>query len=178
MQTPSPQSLSVWRLGKVAFVGLGNATLIGLILLVFADVLLRNLINMPIPGVMEVSEHWLMVPMVFVGIWWAGHSNEHVRVTMVTEKLGAKASLVAEIIVGMLSAALLTLMSWYAFTVAWSSYIDGEYAGAFEIIIWPVRFVTGLGFLSLALVVLQRVWLALRADGAAAPEQTDINEGL
>lgn len=171
-------SLSFVQIAKTAFVGLGNATLIGLILLIFGDVLMRNLFNLPIPGVMEITEHWLMVPMVFIGIWWAGVTNEHVRVTMMTEKLGPKAGLVSEGIVSALSVMMLLAMSWYAFGVAYESFQDGEYAGAYELLIWPVRFVTGLGFFSLAIIIAHRFYTLLLAGGETAQNSSEISEAL
>lgn len=178
MHPPASPKSPVVQFAKTAFVGLGNATLIGLILLIFADVLMRNLFNLPIPGVMEITEHWLTVPMVFIGIWWAGVTNEHVRVTMMTEKLGPKANLVAEGITSVVSAAILLIMSWYAFGVAYESFQDGEYAGAYELLIWPVRFVTGLGFFTLAIVILQRFYTLLRAGGEMGQSSSDISEAL
>lgn len=172
------QPASFWRLAKVAFVGLGNLTLVGLILLIFVDVVMRNTVNMPIPAVMEVTQHWMMVPMVFIGIWWAGLSNEHVRVTIMTEKLGPKAQLAAEVIGGVMSVLLLLVMSWYAFGVAYDSFESGEYAGAYEIYIWPVRFVTGLGFASLAILIAQRLYTLVRQGGPAAETPADISEAL
>ncbi|GAA0616207.1 TRAP transporter small permease [Paenochrobactrum glaciei] len=163
--TTRPQ-IVLWRLGKTVFVGLGTFCIIALILLIFSDVLSRNIFNKPIPGVMEMTEHWLMVPMTFVGIWWAALKNEHVRVTILTEVLGSKSRLIAEVVVGCCAAFFLLQMSWIGLGVAIESYQDGEYAGAFKIITWPVRFVAVIGFLSFACVIALRLYTILKAGGA------------
>lgn len=176
METPTTRTgNALWRLGKSAFVGLGTFSILALISLIFIDVLSRNILNKPIPGVMEATEHWLMVPMTFVGIWWAGLKNEHVRVTILTEVLGPKSRMIAELIVGICVVLFLLQMSWVGLDVALESYQDGEYAGAFKIMIWPVRFVTIFGFLSFACVVVLRLFQILKA-GRADEISTDATE--
>ncbi len=174
MTTRPPMAL--WRWSKTVFVGLGTFCIIALISLVFIDVLARNIFNKPIPGVMEVTEHWLMVPMAFVGIWWAGLKNEHVRVTILTEVLGSKSRLVAELIVGVCAVMFLLLMSWIGLEVAIESYQDGEYAGAFKIITWPVRFVAAFGLFSFACVIALRLYTIVKAGRAEEPS-SDMAEG-
>lgn len=176
METPTTRAENAfWRFGKTAFVSLGTFCILSLILLIFVDVLSRNALNKPIPGVMEVTEHWLMVPMTFVGIWWAGLKNEHVSVTILTEALGHKSRVIAEVIVGICVVSFLLQMSWVGLDVALESYQDGEYAGAFKIVIWPVRFVTIFGFLSFACVVALRLFKIFKA-GRADEISTDVTE--
>ena len=178
MPHPSTRpEMALWRFGKTLFVGLGTFCIIALIALIFIDVLSRNILNKPIPGVMEVTEHWLMVPMAFVGIWWAGLKNEHVRVTILTEVLGPKSRLISELIVGLCSVFFLLQMAWVGLDVAIESYQDGEYAGAFKILIWPVRFVGVFGFFSFACVIAMRLYSILKA-GRADEISTDATEAL
>lgn len=173
LTTCSP--MTVWRLSKRVFVGFGSFCIVALILLIFTDVLSRNIFNKPIPGVMEVTEHWLMVPLTFVGIWWAALKNEHVRVTILTEVLGSKSRLIAELIVGVCAVLFLLQTSWIGLQVAMESYQDGEYSGAFKIITWPVRFVVAIGFFSFACVIAMRLYTILKA-GRAEELSGDIEE--
>jgi TRAP-type C4-dicarboxylate transport system permease small subunit len=177
-QNTPKQFPSIWRIGKTALIGLGTFCLYALVLLTFADVLSRNLFNRPIPGVLEVTEYWLMVPMVFIGIWWAGLGHEHVRVTMLTEALGRNSLKLAESVVALISILILLRMAWLGFHVAYESMSDGEYAGAYKIVIWPVRFVTALGFLSFALVIAKHIYLVLFRAETDAEEHMESPEAL
>lgn len=170
---PSTPKPSFRRTGKTVFAGLGAFCLFALILLIFLDVLSRNLFNTPIPGALEVTEYWLMVPLVSVGIWWAGVGHEHVRVSMLTEILGRNALRLADTIVSLLSIAILLRMAWLGFGVAFESMADGEYAGAYKIVIWPVRFIAALGFLSFALVLVTHVYTFLAGAGPEAEVHED-----
>lgn len=175
---PGKRKLPVWRVGKAALTGLGSVCLYVLILLTFADVVSRNMFNTPIPGALEVTSYWLMVPMVFVGIWRAGVSHEHVRVSMLTEVLGRNALKLADGIVAVLSILILLKMAWLGFHVAFESMTDGEYAGAYKIAIWPVRFVTAVGFLSFALVIAQHLYVVLSGASPDADEPMESPEAL
>lgn len=179
MMQPSRTSRpSFWRLGKAALTGLGSFCLYALIALTFTDVLMRNLFNKPVPGALEVTEYWLMVPMVFVGIWWAGVSHEHVRVSMLTEILGRNALKLTDGIVSVLSILILLRMAWLGFHVAFESMTDSEYAGAYKIVIWPVRFVSAVGFLSFALVIAQHLYGVLSGTTPEAEEHMESPEAL
>ncbi|NIY76769.1 TRAP transporter small permease [Thalassospira sp. HF15] len=149
-------------------VRLGTFCIYALVLLILADVLSRNLFNLPVPGVLEVSQYWLMVPMVCIGIWWAGRTHQHVRVTMLTENLGENALKLADAIAGCAAVLGLLIVSWFSFQVAYESMLDGEYAGAYKIVIWPVRYVVALGFLSFAFVIARQL-----VDTLSNPKRCD-----
>lgn len=175
---PNRRKTSIWSLGKSVLVGLGTFCLYALVALTFTDVLSRNLFNTPIPGALEVTEYWLMVPMVFIGIWWAGLGHEHVRVTMLTEVLGRNALKLAEAIVALVAIAILLRMALLGFHVAYESMIDGEYTGAYKIVIWPVRFVTAIGFLSYALVLLRHLVVVLKGRDTDSDDHLESPEAL
>ncbi|MDR5654791.1 TRAP transporter small permease [Ruixingdingia sedimenti] len=136
---------------------MGIVCIYALILLTFADVLARNLANQPIPGTLEVSMYWLMVPMSFVGIWWAGLQREHVRVTLLDDLMGANTARLAEIVVALAALGFLLATATVGFEEALKSMRGGEYEGAYKVVIWPVRFISALGFVGFALVVVAQL---------------------
>lgn len=151
----SKDSSAFTRLKNIAqciLLSLGGLATAMLIVLTFGDVITRNLFNYPIPGALEMSEYWSMVTLVSVGIWWSGVIRDHVQVTLMTETLGPKTKRAFDILVEVISTIFLLSIALVSFQQAAQSMKEGEYAGAYMTIIWPVRYVFAIGFAAYAFV--------------------------
>ncbi|KRW97040.1 TRAP transporter small permease [Paracoccus sp. MKU1] len=144
------------KLIRIFLLSLGSIGILALILLVFADIIARNLFSVPIPGVLEISQYWLMVTLVAIGLWWASVDQSHVEVTLLTEHLGTTSRRVAAIIVAVVSIPFLVWLAWLGFDEAMKALARSEYAGAYRIPIWWVRFVIAAGFLALGIMIFLR----------------------
>ena len=137
------------------------ASLIFALLLVFlADIILRSLLNQPIPGVFEYTEVVLVV-VVFLGVPYAMQTGAHVAIDSVANRLPGRWAPVAEA-VGL--AAPLLVVIWMALAsigVAIDSIVSNEVQfGVVKAQIWPARVAIALGSWLLAAemaVTIQRV---------------------
>lgn len=163
------------RLGSTFLLSIGGATLVALLGLVFTDVVMRNAFNAPLKDVTEISVYWLMVPVVFIGIWWAEVVRDHISVTMLTDHLGAKTARLAQIIVSVILVAFLLYLAYVNLDHAIYRAAQGEYIGANQTPIWPGRFIVAGGYLLYALVITTRTINAVRGR-QTAPIETELDE--
>lgn len=82
--------LNRW-LDKIDYVlvRLAAATLFLMMMIIFLDATFRTFHN-PLPGVMEISEEYLMPMMVYLGISFTLKEKGHITVDFLVEKLGKK----------------------------------------------------------------------------------------
>ena len=151
---------------------LGTLALFALLLLTFSDVLTRNLFNAPIPGAQEVSENWLMVILVATGIWWSSVVRDHIRVTLLTETIGPNTFKLVEIVVTLASVALLLRMAQLGLISAIASMQEGEYTGAYNTIVWPLRYLLTAAFFGYAVVLV--IHLVNLLTGKTRPQEEPV----
>src|SRR5687767_9801347 len=68
----------------------------GMMLLTSADALSRYLLNRPILGAYEITEKYLMVALIFLGLSYAFRGGAFIRVTFLVDRLPRRARLVAD----------------------------------------------------------------------------------
>jgi TRAP-type C4-dicarboxylate transport system permease small subunit len=102
-----------------------SALLFGMMVLTFADVVCRYLLNKPIRGAFEVTELLLLV-LIFAGLPLVSHADEHVTMDFIDRLLPAAAQRVLIRIVHGLCAALMFFLAWQVWIKAGriSSYHD------------------------------------------------------
>lgn len=152
------------KLVRIFLLSLGSIGILALVLLIFADIIARNLFSVPIPGVLEISRYWLMVTLVAIGLWWASVDESHVEVTILTEHLGTTSRRVAAIIVAVVSIPFLFWLAWLGFFEAMKAMARSEYAGAYRIPIWWVRFVIAAGFFAFGIMIFLRIVRIVRCN--------------
>ena len=146
---------SVLRWVPAALRAVAMAAVLGMVLLVVADVVMRGLFNSPIQGTLELMTYWFMVVISFLGMWLAQVKREHITVTMITDRLRGPAKMVFRVFSAILTVAFLAALGWYGLEAALINMARGEYTGAFRVPIWPMRFLVpiGLGAYAITLII-------------------------
>lgn len=143
----------------------GAATLIVMMLNIGLDVLFRNTINSPIQGTYELVIYWYMVIITAVGIWAAQRKDDHITVTLITERLDEQSGLIHGIFTRAVSVIFLVIFSWYGMVMAIDRTRAGEYVGSNEILIWPMRFLLPIAFFAYAMLLFMDIVRALQGRG-------------
>ena len=131
---------------------IGMAMIIPLMLLTFADVLLRGFFNKPIPGTFEISQYMLAV-FILLGAAYTQQVKGHVGVDFVTSRLSPRLRAICEIATTLLSLFIIAI-------VVWQGWVEGitEKAVSDQLRIpqYPFRVLVAVGGLLL--------WLELLID--------------
>jgi TRAP-type C4-dicarboxylate transport system permease small subunit len=90
---------------------IGMATIIPLMLLTFADVLLRGVFNKPIPGTFELSQYILAV-FILLGAAYTQQVKGHVGVNFITSRLSPRSRAICEILTTLLSLFIIAVVVW------------------------------------------------------------------
>ena len=89
----------------------GMATIIPLMLLTFADVMLRGFFNKPIPGTFELSQYILAV-FILLGAAYTQQVKGHVGVDFLTSRLSPRRRALCEITTTLLSLLIIAIVIW------------------------------------------------------------------
>lgn len=117
--TRSPGTLRICRVTKTAVFRwlnqnveqmLASLLLAAIVALIFANVIMRYVMNASLTWGEELTL-WLFVWFVWVGVSYAFHTGDHVRITVLKDLLGARARLIADCIVALLVLAFLLVLS-------------------------------------------------------------------
>ena len=111
--------ISRWNAGSLVVAGW---LLVGMMALIFVDVIGRYLFNRPLPGVYEFTEDILMVAIIFLGVAAA----EHVRVRVAIERLRGRARQIVELLDLLIPIGLIALMTWQTGVMAGFSWKTRE----------------------------------------------------
>ena len=95
---------------------IGMAMIIPLMLLTFADVVLRSFFNKPIPGTFEISQYILAV-FILLGAAYTQQVKGHVGVDFVTSRLSPRLRAVCEILTTLLSLFIIAVVVWQGWVV-------------------------------------------------------------
>ena len=90
---------------------IGMAMIIPLMLLTFADVMLRGFFNKPIPGTFELSQYILAI-FILLGAAYTQQVRGHVGVDFVTSRLSPRLRVGCEIITTLLSLFIIAIVVW------------------------------------------------------------------
>jgi TRAP-type C4-dicarboxylate transport system permease small subunit len=94
----------------------GAVFLIPLMLGTAADVICRDLFNLPIMGVVE-SSGYLLAVFILLGLGYAEQVKAHVKVTIMTSRLSPRAQLVLRIITSLISLFIFSILAWQGLIV-------------------------------------------------------------
>ena len=95
---------------------IGMAMIIPLMLLTFADVMLRSFFNKPIPGTFEISQYILAV-FILLGAAYTQQVKGHVGVDFVTSRLSPRLRAICEILTTLLSLFIIAVVVWQGWVV-------------------------------------------------------------
>lgn len=137
----------------VLFQRFGSWVLILMMFLTAGDVFLRNMFNKSILGTFEITE-CMMVLMVASGLAYVSVAKSQIRVEVLFSRLPQHVQNILTIITDFLSFGLCSLLSWRAFVYFKGEYVSGTRMGVLLIPTFPFIAVVALGWLLLALVLL------------------------
>jgi TRAP-type C4-dicarboxylate transport system permease small subunit len=92
------------------------AMIIPLMLLTFADVMLRGFFNKPIPGTFEISQYILAV-FILLGAAYTQQVKGHVGVDFITSRLSPRLRAICEIVTTLLSLFIIAVVVWQGWVV-------------------------------------------------------------
>ncbi|HAE49206.1 MAG TPA: TRAP transporter small permease [Tistrella mobilis] len=138
-----------------------------------ADVVVRNLFGIALPGTIAAVSNFYMLVVAFLPLAYAEEGDKHISVEVVTDLLPARAQAVLRGFAYVLSAAVFIAMT----RQSWLEAMKKQAVGAFviqegwRIPIWPSYYILPVGTALMALVVLYR--LATHVTGAASGLRDD-----
>jgi len=119
-----------------------------------ADALSRYALNRPIMGAYEITEKYLMVAAIFLGLSYAYRGGGFIRVTFLVDRLPAGFRLFADYLAHAISLAFCMILLWATFQQAMRALSDDTELSALPIRVGPAYWFVPIGFLALTLLVL------------------------
>lgn len=138
--------------------GLAGVALVLMMLHVVADVIMKFVFNLPIPGTLEVVAFYYMVAAVFLPLAYVELKGAHITVDLVFDRMPRVLQRVALALGFACSAGFFSILAYQTWLDAVEAYEVGEIVmGAVALPIWPSRFVLPLGFAIIALASIIRL---------------------
>lgn len=121
---------------------LAAALLVGVSILICADVLMRFAFNRPILGVAEIVANGIVV-IAFLQLTYAVRQNSMLRSELILSLMGEKGKLISDTINALLGVLLFGLVAWASWHPLVRSINTSEFVGysSFQLPVWPVRFI-------------------------------------
>jgi TRAP-type C4-dicarboxylate transport system permease small subunit len=147
--------LEKWLRGcELALVYAGVLATFLMMCLTSADALCRYLLNSPILGAYEITEKYLMVAAIFLGLSYAYRGGVFIRVTFLVDRLPPALKQVANHVAHLLSLAFCAFILVATGQQAWRGLQDDTTLSALPIPVGPAYCLVPLGFLALTIVML------------------------
>ncbi|MBI1620208.1 TRAP transporter small permease subunit [Aquamicrobium zhengzhouense] len=121
---------------------LAAALLVGVSILICADVVMRFILNSPILGVAEIVANGIVI-IAFLQLTYAVRQNSMLKSELILNLMGEKGKLASDTINALLGALLFGLVAWASWHPLVRSITTGEFVGysSFQLPVWPVRLV-------------------------------------
>jgi TRAP-type C4-dicarboxylate transport system permease small subunit len=156
---------------------LSSVSTIVMMVAITVDVVARNFAGEPIPGLLEISETAL-VATVFLGISYAGVTNAHVSVDLLTSKLSLKSSRVIAGVMWLFGAG---MVIWFIVATAERAMESTEMGevtqGLLVWPVWPTRWLIVFGFIAFLVVALANVYLSFRLEPLLGEDDEPVTAG-
>ncbi|MGW8814407.1 TRAP transporter small permease subunit [Gordonia terrae] len=135
---------------------IAGAAVLLLMLNITADVALRVFTGQPLDGTNAlVSTIWMPL-IVFLGLGFAQARNEHIRVTLVSDRLSPALLSIASVSTLLVAMAVTAVLIYASFNEAARSFeISQTTTGILALPVWPMKFVMLVGFTVLFLQFLR-----------------------
>lgn len=142
-------------------------------LLGFANVFVRYLTDYSFASSQELLLQGFLLLTVFGGAL-AAQKGEHLAVTFFTDLLGQKAQLPARLFADAVSVVLLLLAAYYCYEMTVGQKQSGVVSSGLQIPLWYYSAALPLGFVLIALRMVQHTVLIWRSRCRAQPEQSHV----
>jgi len=151
---------------------LSSLSTIVMMVAISVDVIARNTTGEPIPGLLELSE-MALVATVFLGISYAGTTNAHVSVDLLTSKLPVRTSRFLSGLMWLLGSGMVVWFIAATFDRAMQSTEMSEVTlGLVVWPIWPARWLIVIGFVAFLIVALANTYLSFRNEPLLGEENS------
>ena len=151
----------------LALTWIAGAALVLMMTNVAADVTLKYLLNMPIPGTAEVVAAYYMIGVVFLPLAWIETHNRPIVVELFYDRMPGWAKPPLDALGTLASLVFYGFLLWQSIKIALESFDRGEYVdGMWRVVVWPSRFLIPLGLLVAMLVLLLRLSTVIRGQPA------------
>ncbi|MBW2094750.1 MAG: TRAP transporter large permease subunit [Deltaproteobacteria bacterium] len=144
----------------------GGVTLLGMMFLIVAEVALRSLVKMPIPGTIEMVQMMLII-VLFSGMGAIALRKEHIRVDILIDKFPSQARLIVTICADLVTLGIVAIIAWQSFVQSHYLRSSAYITGLLRLPTWPFAAATGLFVVIFSLGILVNLLDAYKelADG-------------
>lgn len=154
-----------------ALVAVSAIFLTAMMLLSVTDATGRYLFVRPVQGTIEISQ-LMMAYVILLGLAYALIKGQHVRVTLVLDRLPFKLRLAAEIVTDVAGIFFCSLLLWGSWEMFWASWVTKELVpAAIYLVYWPSKVVMPIGFFFMTIeflvYLIRHLWDLTRASGNA-----------
>lgn len=135
--------------------------LVGMLLLIVADVIGIKIFSSPVPGGIEIVSFLAVIAIAFA----VAHTQVmrgHVAVDFIVDKFPRRAKLVIDVIMVFFSVCLLALMAWYSFKYGNKLKSTGEVSMTQKIPFYPFVYAMGVCFIVTLLVLIMDLAKAIK----------------
>ena len=160
---------------EAALLYLGVLATFAMMCLTSADAFSRYLFNSPILGALEITEKYLMVAAIFLGLSYGYRGGLFIRVTMLVDRLSGKARLAADYFAYLTTLAFCVFMVLATGQQALRGLSEDIELSTLPILVGPAYSFVPVGFLTLTVLMLfdlSRIWhnrsLLLAQEGPSA----------
>lgn len=134
------------------------ATTFTIMCLTTADVIGRYIFNRPIAGAYEITERYLMVATVFLGILYAYRGGAYIRVTFFVDRLPRQVRLALNYFVQVFSILLSLFFLMATIYQVHRSFASGVTLSFLRIPVWPAYIIVSLGFFFTTVAIVIDLW--------------------
>lgn len=150
-------------LGMSSFFGvLSSLATVTMMVVIAIDVVARATSGASVPGVMELGET-VLVAAVFLGMAYAGASDSHIAVDLVTDRLPKAVSRWVVAIGWMGTSVILAWLIYATGIRAWNSFLNNESRmGLVNWPLWPARWLIVIGLSAMLIIAITNVVRLIR----------------
>jgi TRAP-type C4-dicarboxylate transport system permease small subunit len=149
------QSIEKWlHRGELVLVFMSMLAAVAIMCLTSADALSRYLLNRPIIGAYEITEKYLMVAAIYLGLSYAYRGGVFIRVTFLVDRLPRAVKVVVNYLAHLVSLAFCLIILVATTQQALRGLEDDTTLSALPIPVGPAYSLVPIGFLALTLVML------------------------
>lgn len=139
---------------ELALLYVGVLATFGMMCLTSADALSRYALNRPILGAFEITEKYLMVAAIFLGLSYGYRGGLFIRVTFLVDRLSGSARLAADYFAFLVTLAFCGFFLWATGVQGWRALHEATELSTLPILVGPAYCFVPLGFLALTLLML------------------------
>lgn len=139
---------------ELALLYVGMFATFGMMCLTSADALSRYAFNSPILGAFEITEKYLMVAAIFLGLSYGYRGGLFIRVTFLVDRLSGSARLAADYFAFLVTLAFCGFFLWATGVQGWRALHEATELSTLPILVGPAYCFVPIGFLALTLLML------------------------